>query len=267
MKDPEIRMEGVSKVFETPAGEGLTAVSDFDLEVGDNEFVSLLGPSGCGKSTILNIIAGFIEPTEGSVTFLEEPVEEPSSERAVVFQETESLFEWKTCLENVKFGPLAIGSEEEASERRALELLEMVGLRGFEKHYPDQLSGGMQQRLNLARALANNPRTLLMDEPFGALDAQTKTILQEALMRIWSDSGQTILFITHDVEEAIYLSERVLVMTAAPGSLKSTYEVGFEYPRDFELRESREFVELKNRVLDDLYEESVAASRQILERA
>lgn len=265
MEEKLLELNNVKKVFETPEDEEVVALDDMNLNLDEGEFACIVGPSGCGKSTTLHLVAGFLQPTEGTVKIKGEPVKEPSSSRSVVFQQTESLFNWKTCIENVKFGPLSTGATEEEARQKAEKHLNLVGLDGFEDHYPDQLSGGMKQRLNLARALANEPEILLLDEPFGALDAQTKTILQEALTKIWAQTRQTVLFVTHDVGEAVYLSQRVIVMTARPGSVKSRFNIDFDYPREFNIRESNKFNDIQNNILESIRDETVTASQQQLE--
>ncbi|WP_408955041.1 ABC transporter ATP-binding protein [Natroniella sp. ANB-PHB2] len=257
-----IEFKNVNKIYQTPDGEPFPAVKDISLTINEGEFATILGPSGCGKSTSLKMLAGFERPSSGEVLIDGSPIEEPNSKRAVVFQDNNALFEWKTVKENVMFGPLACGKKEVEAEEIAKKNLALVGLLDHSEQYPTQLSGGMQQRVLIARALANNPDILLMDEPFGALDALTKTLLQEKLLEIWEESDVTIYFITHDVEEAVFLGQSIHVMTAHPGSIKQSWENNLSYPRDLELRESEEFRNLKNEVLEAIYEESVTASQQ-----
>src|SRR5581483_3441843 len=211
-----IAIEGVSVRFKRRAVE-VVAVKDVDIRIRPGEFVALLGPSGCGKSTLLNAIGGLIAPTAGSVTVDGRGVREPSAACGFVFQH-HSLFPWMTARANVTFGPKMLGYAR--ADEIARELLALVGLEKFADAYPNQLSGGMQQRVGIARALATRPPVLLMDEPFGALDAQTRSIMQEELLKIWSEFKTTVVFVTHDVDEAIFLSDRVFVMRAAPGAIK-----------------------------------------------
>ncbi|MCK8825995.1 ABC transporter ATP-binding protein [Fuchsiella alkaliacetigena] len=257
-----IEFENVSKVYQTPAGEPFPAVKNLSLKIEEGEFATILGPSGCGKSTSLRMIAGFEEPTRGKVLVNGQEVEKPNSNRAVVFQENSALFEWKTIKENVMFGPKACGASNSEAEEIAEKNLELVGLKDFLQQYPAQLSGGMQQRVLIARALANDPDILLMDEPFGALDALTKTLLQEKLLKIWEETGQTVYFITHDVEEAVFLSQSIHVMTAQPGQIKESWQNELPYPRDLDVRKKDEFKKLKDDILKTIHNETVTAAKQ-----
>lgn len=209
----------------------ILALSDIDLTVGEGEFVSLLGPSGCGKSTLLKIIAGLLPATAGRVEIHGAPVTAPGPERAVVFQEY-ALFPWMTVESNVEFGLEARGMPAAERHRVSAELLGVVGLSDFAKKFPHHLSGGMKQRVSIARALAVNPQILLMDEPFGALDAQTRSVMQEELLRIWRLYRKTVIFVTHSIDESIYLSDRIVVMTARPGRIKAIIDVKDARPRD-----------------------------------
>jgi NitT/TauT family transport system ATP-binding protein len=235
----KIRVEGVAKNY-----DGKLALARVDLELAENSFTCLLGPSGCGKSTLLNIIAGFVAPTAGQVLVDDETVAGASADRGVVFQEY-ALFPWRTALANVEFGPLM--RRRAAVERRAIarHYLELVGLQGHEAKYPGELSGGMKQRVAIARALANGPSVLLMDEPFGALDAQTREVLQEELLRIWEHERKTVVFVTHSISEAVFLADRIVVMATQPGSIKQIIDVALPHPRD---RSDREFVGLERRI-------------------
>jgi NitT/TauT family transport system ATP-binding protein len=223
-------IKDLHKLYVTNDAE-ILALSDIGLDIGQGEFVTLLGPSGCGKSTLLKIVAGLVPATRGEVTIDGARVIAPGPERAVVFQDY-ALFPWMTVEDNVEFGLEARGTA--ASERRQVshDLLRVVGLGEFAKKYPHHLSGGMKQRVSIARALAVNPDILLMDEPFGALDAQTRSLLQEELLRIWRRYRKTVVFVTHSIEEAIYLSDRIVVMTARPGRIKAIIDVAEERPRD-----------------------------------
>lgn len=236
---PRIRLAGVDKRFGAPdhgAGQGGTqtlALQDVSLSLSAGEFVCLLGPSGCGKSTILNLVAGFDQPTSGRVLVDGEPVGGPTPERGMVFQQP-TLFPWLSVMDNITFGPRMTGEPASDYLPRAHEFLRRVGLQGFAQHLPWQLSGGMRQRVALARAWMPNPGILLMDEPFGALDAQTRLLMQELLVSIWASSRTTILFVTHDVDEALFLADRVLVMSARPGRIVENLVVPSARPRDIE---------------------------------
>ena len=216
-----------------------------DLDVKAGEFVCLLGPSGCGKTTLMNVVAGLIEPSAGTVTVGGEPVSGPSPERGVIFQEF-ALMPWKTVMGNVEFGLRMKGVPPAERRRVAREHLSLVGLEGFEDKYPRQLSGGMKQRTAIARAYAVEPDVLLMDEPFGALDAQTRSVLQDDLLASWEKLGQTVLFVTHDLDEAFYLASRVIVMSARPGAILADIEVDLPYPRDPQTRFTDRFTEMKS---------------------
>lgn len=248
MKNLIIR--GLSKTYFDPyAGAHVTAVSDVSLEVQQGEFVSIVGPSGCGKTTLLNMIAGFLPPSVGQIMLDGRAVSGPGPDRGVVFQSF-ALFPWKTALENVTFGPKMRGVPREERERIGREYLALVGLAGAEGRYPTELSGGMQQRVAVARALANSPDLLLMDEPFGSVDAQTRMTLQEELTRIWQERRPTILFVTHDVEEAVFLANRVIVLSSAPGRVLAELPVLLPRPRVWaRLVEDADFKALVARVL------------------
>jgi NitT/TauT family transport system ATP-binding protein len=255
-----IEISGVRKEF-AKGERRVLAVDDIDLEVAPREFTAILGPSGCGKSTLLNMVAGFDRPTAGSVRALGQEVLEPSPQRAVVFQEP-ALFPWLTVMDNVVFGPKTQGQPAADYRPRAQQILEQVGLLGFESHYPAELSGGMRQRVGIARVLVMQPQILLMDEPFGALDAQTRSLMQELLLRVWERHHQTVLFITHDIEEALLLADRVCVMTARPGRIKKSIAVGIRRPRAVEVTTSPEFNQLRREVLALIREESQRAAAE-----
>jgi NitT/TauT family transport system ATP-binding protein len=253
-----ITLRGVAKVF-APSARGqspFVALEHVDLAVEAREIVAVVGPSGCGKTTILKLVAGFDVPTAGGVTVNGRPIAPPGPDRAVVFQ-SPALFDWLTVLDNVVFGPRHRGEPKAEYLQRAGELIGAVGLAGWERHYPYQLSGGMRQRVQLARALINRPAVLLMDEPFGALDAQTRGRMQELLLRIWAAYHPTVLIVTHDVEEALVVAHRVYVMTRAPGHIKDCVTVPFGHPRGVDLVGTAEFAALKYSVLKSLWEENV----------
>src|SRR6187402_758339 len=225
-----ISIEGLSKTFDTQRNRPHLAITDIDLKVGDGEFVSILGPSGCGKSTLLYIVGGFVPPTTGAVLVDGKPVEGPGPDRGPVFQEF-ALFPWKTVLGNVMYGLLEQGRSKADALARANALIELVHLKGYENFYPKELSGGMKQRVAIARTLAYGPSILLMDEPFGALDAHTRTGMQMELLDIWERDRKTVLFVTHSVEEAVFLSDRVVVLTRAPGRIKEIVAIDLARPR------------------------------------
>jgi len=256
---PVVALRGVGKEFNGRTGR-LVALDAIDLDVAPNEFAAVLGPSGCGKSTLLNMVAGFDGPTRGEVLFRGEPVSRPDPRRSVVFQEA-ALFPWFTVLDNITFGPKTCGVPAAHYTPRVEALLEQVGLRGFERHYPAELSGGMKQRVGIARVLIMEPEVLLMDEPFGSLDAQTRSVMQELLLSVWERQHQTVLFITHDVEEALLLADTVCVMTARPGRIKKRLAVDLPRPRTLETTTSPRFNDLKREVLGLIRDESRRAAR------
>ncbi len=225
-----IQIDHVSQVFQTSARQDHLALSDISLSVADGAFVSILGPSGCGKSTLLYIVGGFVQPTKGIARMKGEAIRGPGPARGPVFQEF-ALFPWKTVLGNVMYGPRQQGVKHAEAEAQSRALLEMVGLKGFENFYPKELSGGMKQRVALARTLAYHPEVLLMDEPFGALDAHTRTRLQNDLLNIWERDRKTVLFVTHSVEEAVFLSDKVVMMTRSPGRIRQIVDIDLPRPR------------------------------------
>jgi NitT/TauT family transport system ATP-binding protein len=239
------------------AGGEFVAVKDIDLEVADGEFFCLLGPTGCGKSTVLRMIAGFLPPTSGTITVHGISVRKPGADRGVVFQGDQSLFPWLTARENVEYGLRVRRVPREERRRIAREYMQLVGLAGKEDNFPSELSGGMKQRIQIARVLANDPTILLMDEPFGALDAQTRWVMQKELQRIWAATRKTVLFITHDIEEAILLGDRIAVMTAGPAArIKVVRDVPLPRPRN-PLAEG--FLELREALRSDIEEEALKA--------
>lgn len=220
-----------------------TALDDFNLNVKRHEFLSIIGPSGCGKTTFLRVLAGLIRPTSGKISINGRKVTAPGPDRAMVFQEI-VLMPWRNALRNAQFG-LEMRDGRDKSRAKAMDLMRLVGLEGFEKYYPDELSGGMRQRVGIARALAVDPEILLMDEPFGSLDAQTRENLQDELLRIWGIQRKTVVFSTHSIEEAIYLSDRIAVMSPRPGKVKETVKVSLSRPREYTQKMSPEFGELR----------------------
>ena len=239
-------------------GRTVEAVRRFTLMTTPGEFVALLGPSGCGKTTVLNAVAGFVLPTVGRIVVDGEIVTQPGADRGMVFQQ-HSLFPWKTVLGNVEFGLKMRGVGKKERKSQAHAYLSLVGLTGFEHAYPRELSGGMQQRVGIARALVNRPRVLLMDEPFGALDAQTRLTMQELLLGVWREVRTTVLFVTHDIDEALFLADRVAVMTGRPGQIRDLVEVKLTRPRAAEIIATPAFMALKARVLAQVREESARA--------
>jgi len=239
-------------------GQSTEAVSGVSVEVAPGDFVSVIGPSGCGKSTLLNIVAGFLKPGVGEALIDGQPIGGPGADRGVVFQQY-SLFPWMTVRKNVEFGLKMQGHGQNARESAARTLLGMAGLLQFENHYPDQLSGGMKQRVGIVRALATSPQVLLMDEPFGALDSQTRTVMQEILTNMWQQLQLSVLFITHDIEEAIFLSEKVYVMTARPGRIKAEIAIALPRPRTPDMMSTPTFHALVRQLKALIREESLAA--------
>ncbi|MBC7602268.1 MAG: ABC transporter ATP-binding protein [Ramlibacter sp.] len=242
-----LNITGVSRTF--PGGT--VALQATDLRVEENDFITILGPSGCGKSTLLRMVAGLDTPTSGSIELDGKTVSKPGADRGMVFQ-SYTLFPWLTILQNVCFGLREKGLPPEQQHAIANEFLVKVGLKGFESHFPKQLSGGMQQRTALARALANNPRILLMDEPFGALDHQTRELMQELLQGIWEAERKTVLFVTHDIDEAIFMGNRVVVMSARPGRIKCDLPVEIDHPRHYSIKTTPVFTELKARLTEEI---------------
>ena len=253
-----VSIQAVSRVFETAKGQRTQALQPVDFEVRDNDFVTILGPSGCGKSTLLRIVAGLDHATSGRVLLDGVPVEGPGADRGMVFQ-SYTLFPWLTIEQNIRFGLRERGMPEAQQKERAAYFIAKVGLRGFEQHFPKQLSGGMQQRTAIARALANDPKILLMDEPFGALDNQTRVLMQELLLGIWEAERKTVLFVTHDIDEAIFMANRVAVFSARPGRIKTELAVELPHPRHYTIKTSPEFMDLKARLTEEIRAESLAA--------
>ncbi|HYC13690.1 MAG TPA: ABC transporter ATP-binding protein [Stellaceae bacterium] len=251
-------IDNVALRFEPKGGPPVTALDNISLEVGENEFSVIVGPSGCGKTSLLRLVAGLIKPTEGAIYLDGAQVTRPGKDRGMVFQ-SYTLFPWLTVQDNVEFGPRIAGLPSEERRDISRRFLAQVGLTGFERAYPKHLSGGMMQRVALARALANDPEILLMDEPFGALDSQTRALMQEMLLEIWQRSSKTVLFITHDIDESILLGDRVYVMTARPGRIKEMVEVDIPRPRTVDVLTSPEFMSIKRRIMRSIHEEATKA--------
>jgi len=254
---PHISVAGVSHRYLPPSGKQVLALQNISLEIREREFMALLGPSGCGKSTLLYLIAGFLPVQEGCIDVAGRPVAGPGPDRGVVFQHF-ALFPWKTVEQNVLYGLERQGKPPAERRERARRFIELVGLKGFESAFPSQLSGGMKQRTALARTLAFDPRVLLMDEPFGALDAQTRSLMQEQLISIWQRSRKTVLFVTHDVQEAVLLAERIVVMSARPGAVKAIVENKADFA-DPARRKSQAFVEKVDEVWELVRTEALKA--------
>jgi NitT/TauT family transport system ATP-binding protein len=238
---PQIVVDRLSHHYRPQRGREVLALSNVTLEVHEREFIALLGPSGCGKSTLLYLIGGFLPVEQGSIQVDGEDVDSPGPDRGIVFQHF-ALFPWKTVLGNVSYGLQLAGLSAQECNSRARQFIELVGLAGFEESYPSQLSGGMKQRAAIARTLAFDPKILLMDEPFGALDSQTRSLMQTELLTIWRNSPKTVIFVTHDVQEAVYLAKRVVVMSARPGHIKAIVSTDFD-KSDPDHFKSREFIE------------------------
>ena len=249
----KLKIDNVKKIYQTRKGE-MTALNGVNLDIKENEFICVVGPSGCGKSTLLNIIAGLDTPSSGAVYMDDKKIEGTGTERGVVFQQY-ALFPWMTVLKNVMFGLKLQGKSDAQAKEIAMKYIKAVQLEDFVNHYPKELSGGMKQRVAIARAYAVNPEVLLMDEPFGALDAQTRTQLQTELLKTWENERKTCFFITHDVDEAIILAQRVIIMSSRPGRIKEIVDIDIPYPRDQETKMSPRFMELKNHIWSQVYQE------------
>ncbi|MEE4409557.1 MULTISPECIES: ABC transporter ATP-binding protein [unclassified Serratia (in: enterobacteria)] len=256
MKADKLNVRNVSRIFTGPHGEQTQALLPVDYQVQENDFITILGPSGCGKSTLLRIIAGLDSPTQGEVWLDGQRVEGPGADRGMVFQ-SYTLFPWLTVEQNIRFGLQERGVGAVLQKERSDYFINKVGLCGFERHFPRQLSGGMQQRTAIARALANDPKILLMDEPFGALDNQTRVMMQELLLNIWEASRKTVLFVTHDIDEAIFMANKVAIFSARPGRIKTEVPVDFPHPRDYTLKTSPEFMAIKAQVTEEIRSETL----------
>ena len=253
----KLRIEGVAREFSGVRGGAPTkALEPIELAIADNDFITILGPSGCGKSTLLRIVAGLDRPSAGRVLLDGEAVAGPGADRGMVFQ-SYTLFPWLNVRENICFGLRERGIPDARQREIAASYIARVGLGGFENHYPKMLSGGMQQRTAIARALANEPKILLLDEPFGALDNQTRALMQELLLGIWEAERKTVLFVTHDIEEAIFMASRVVVMTARPGRIKSEVAIDLPHPRPYTLKTTPEFSAYKARLTEEIRAEAM----------
>jgi NitT/TauT family transport system ATP-binding protein len=255
-----ISIHDVSHTYGGRTGQGVLALDRINLDIRDCEFHALLGPSGCGKSTLLYLIGGFIPVQQGQIITEKGPVSAPGPDRSIVFQNF-ALFPWKTVKDNVLYGLKKAGFNAAEREKRAQHYIDMVHLTGFENSYPSQLSGGMQQRAAIARTLAIDPRILLMDEPFGALDAQTRRVMQEELRAIWRRTRKTVVFVTHDVQEAVFLADRISIMSARPGRIQHIIDVDLPKDRGEEILEDQRFIQLSEQIWRLVREQAVAATR------
>jgi ABC-type nitrate/sulfonate/bicarbonate transport system ATPase subunit len=255
-----LSIRGVGKVFPGVRRDAspTQALQPVSLDVADNDFIAVLGPSGCGKSTLLRLVAGLEEPSSGDILLDDAPIRGPGADRGVVFQ-SYTLFPWLTVRENICFGLRERGAPRAEQREASDSFIARMGLRGFEDHYPKQLSGGMQQRVAIARALANDPKILLLDEPFGALDNQTRLLMQELLLGIWESARKTVLFVTHDIDEAIFMANRVVVFSARPGRIKAEVLTELPHPRPYTIKTSPEFMALKARLTEEIRIEALAA--------
>jgi NitT/TauT family transport system ATP-binding protein len=259
MAAPKLTVSGLDKTFVS-----LQALSDISLAIADGEFISIVGPSGCGKTTFLRIVAGLESASAGEVRIDGEIVRKPGIDRGFVFQ-NDNLLPWRTVFANAMIGPEIAGAAGAEAKRRTVDLLKLVGLAGFEQYFPRQLSGGMRQRVNLARALAIDPKVLLMDEPFAALDAQTREIMQTELTRIWEQGRKTVLFVTHQIDEAVFLSDRVFVFARRPGRIRETVTIDLPRPRALALKRTPEFVRYVDhiwRLIEEDVRESVLVDKE-----
>ncbi|HVW56387.1 MAG TPA: ABC transporter ATP-binding protein [Rhizobiaceae bacterium] len=264
-KDAAIAIDDVTLRFTTPDGNMMTALRDFTMTVAQGEFACVVGPTGCGKSTTLNLVTGLLKPTTGQVRVMDRPVTSISRDIGFVFQ-ADALFPWRSVIDNVAAGPLYRGEPKKDAYDRARDWIARVGLARFEKHYPHQLSGGMRKRVALAQTFINQPKILLMDEPFSALDIQTRTLMQDELLTLWSELKSSVVFVTHDLEEAIALADKVYVLTAGPGTVKSVYQIDLPRPRVMaDIRYDTKFVEIARVIWDDLRQEVQLGQRRTLE--
>jgi NitT/TauT family transport system ATP-binding protein len=254
-----VALKNVARRFITPTGEILSALEDFDLTIAPGEFFAIVGPTGCGKSTTLGLIAGLAKPQGGEVTLFDAPVDGVDRRVGFVFQQ-DAVFPWRNVLGNVMAGPLFRGVPKAKAEEMARDWINRVGLKGFEDHHPHQLSGGMRKRVALAQTFINNPQVLLMDEPFSSLDVQTRELMQEELLQLWAQAKSAVLFVTHDLDEAILLADRVAVLTTRPARVKSVHTIDLPRPRDVaKLRYDEQFIAIARKISDDLREEVLRA--------
>ena len=254
-----VALKNVARRFVTPTGEILSALEDFDLSIAPGEFFAIVGPTGCGKSTTLGLIAGLAKPQAGEVTLFDAPVDGVDRRVGFVFQQ-DAVFPWRNVLGNVMAGPLFRGVPRDQAEAMARDWINRVGLTGFEDHHPHQLSGGMRKRVALAQTFINNPQVLLMDEPFSSLDVQTRELMQEELLQLWAQAKSAVLFVTHDLDEAILLADRVAVLTTRPARVKSVHTIDLPRPRDVaKLRYDERFIAIARNISDDLREEVLRA--------
>lgn len=259
-RPPKVSVRNVSKVFEGAKKQELLALDTINLDIAEHEFAVIVGPSGCGKSTLLNIIGGLEEASSGEVLLDgARAINGPGPDRGMVFQNY-SLFPWLNVQKNIEFGPKVCGVSADERQRLSRHYIDAVGLKGFEAALPKTLSGGMKQRVAIARTMANQPEVLLMDEPFGALDAQTRIVMQEMLLRVWEQEKTTVVFITHDIDEAIMLGTKIYVMSRRPGRIEAVFAVDIECERGHEMLANAEFLTLKKQIMDMLWEQSVAAA-------
>lgn len=258
MSQPLLQINGVSRIFTSAHQAPVEALTPIHFNVEQNDFVTILGPSGCGKSTLLRIVAGLDTPTTGELTLNQHPITGPGADRGMVFQ-SYTLFPWLTVEENIRYGLVEKGMNDKEQQEITRYYLDQVGLNDFAKHYPRQLSGGMQQRTAIARALAHSPKMLLMDEPFGALDNQTRVMMQELLLSIWEKEKTTVMFVTHDIDEAIFMANRIAIFSARPGRIKTELASPFEHPRHYTLKTSPEFMQLKSEITEAIRQEMLAA--------
>ncbi len=255
----KLELKDISMIY-TQRGRQFAALRDVSMQIEAGQFISIVGASGCGKTTLLRIVDGLIPPTGGAIWVDGKPVNRPGPDRGFVFQQ-DALFPWRTVMDNIVFGLEVQGKPKRESRSRADELIRLVGLAGFEQHFPHELSGGMRQRANLARALTIDPDILLMDEPFASLDAQTRELMQSELLRIWRSNRKTVIFVTHQIDEAVFLADRVVVMTSRPGQIKAILEVGIPRPRDLSVKRTQVFLDLVDSIWKMIEEEVKAAMR------